>query len=152
MAIFSGSSRHSSDSSGRRYENAGLTIIAAGTLVVGDVASEGVVKVEGEIRGSVRAAGQLLIAKGGIIHGDVLTREAVIGGEIEGAVRAEERVEIQSGAVVNGDIMTQRILIAEGGKVNGQLSMAAGDGLMTDIGHTSGSEADSAVSGDSHNR
>ena len=126
MAIFSGSSRHSSDSAGRRYESAGLTIIAAGTLVVGDVASEGVVKVEGEIRGSVRAAGQLLIAKGGIIHGDVLTREAVIGGEIEGAVRAEERVEIQSGAVVNGDIMTQRILIAEGGKVNGQLSMAAG--------------------------
>ena len=151
MAIFSGSSRNSSDA-GRRYENAGLTIIAAGTLVVGDVASEGVVKVEGEIRGSVRAAGQILIAKGGIIHGDVLTREAVIGGEIEGAVRAEERVEIQSGAVVNGDIMTQRILIAEGGKVNGQLSMAATDVLMTDIGHTGGSGADSALSSDSHNR
>jgi cytoskeletal protein CcmA (bactofilin family) len=123
MAIFSNSSKHSSESAGRRTETAGLTIIATGTTLVGDVESEGVVKVEGEVRGSVRAANQILIAKGGTIRGDVYTREAVIGGDIEGTVRAEERVEIQSGAVVNGDIVTDRILVAEGGKVNGQISM-----------------------------
>ena len=46
-------------------------------------------------------------------------------GEIDGSVHAEERVEIQAGAVVERDIVTQRIQIAEGGKVNGQMSMAA---------------------------
>ena len=64
MAIFSGSSR-SSDSAGRRSENAGLTIIAVGTLVVGDVASEGVVKVEGEIRGSVGPPARSLLPRAG---------------------------------------------------------------------------------------
>jgi cytoskeletal protein CcmA (bactofilin family) len=123
MSIFSGSSKPTPESGARRTEPVGLTIIGSGTSVVGDVESEGVVKVEGEVRGSVRAAGQILIAKGGIVRGDVLTREAVIGGEIEGTVRAEERVEIQAGAVVNGDILTQRILVADGGKVNGQISM-----------------------------
>lgn len=152
MALFSASTKHPGESGGRRTENAGLTIIAAGTTVVGDVESEGVVKIEGEVRGSVRAAGQILIGKGGIVRGDVLTREAVIGGEIEGAVRAEERVEIQSGAVVNGDILTQRILVADGGKVNGQLSMTARDGEMADIGHGGDTNSGRPVPSDSHIR
>jgi cytoskeletal protein CcmA (bactofilin family) len=152
MAIFSGSTKHPGESGGRRAESAGLTIIAGGTTVVGDVESEGVVKIEGEVRGSVRAAGQILIAKGGIVRGDVVTREAVIGGEIEGAVRAEERVEIQSGAVVNGDILTQRILVADGGKVNGQLSMTASDGDMSDISHGGDTNTSRPQPSDSHIR
>jgi cytoskeletal protein CcmA (bactofilin family) len=151
MAIFSNSSKHPSESTGRRPETAGLTIIATGTTLVGDVESEGVVKVEGEVRGSVRAANQILIAKGGMIRGDVYTREAVIGGDIEGTVRAEERVEIQSGAIVNGDIVTDRILVAEGGKVNGQISMSPSDlGSARALG--SDQAGASAIPSDSHIR
>ena len=152
MAIFSGTSKHPGDPGGRRGEGAGLTIIAGGTTLVGDVESEGVVKIEGEVRGSVRAAGQILIAKGGVIRGDLFTREAVIGGEIEGTVRAEERVEIQAGAVVNGDIMTQRILIADGGKVNGQLSMTALAGEMAGIGQGGTGQTGQPLPSDSHIR
>jgi cytoskeletal protein CcmA (bactofilin family) len=107
----------------RRNEAAGLTIIATGTTIVGDVGSEGVVKVEGTIQGTVRAAAQLLVAPGAMVRGDVYAPEIVAGGEIHGTVHAEDRVEIQAGALVDGDIQTQRILIAEGGRVNGQISM-----------------------------
>lgn len=151
MAIFSGATKHPGEAGSRRGEGAGLTIIAGGTTLVGDVESEGVVKIEGEVRGSVRAAGQVLIAKGGVVRGDVFTHEAVIGGEIEGAVRADERVEIQAGAVVNGDIMTQRILIADGGKVNGQLSMTAMEGEVGE-GHSGNSTAGRVQPSDSHIR
>jgi cytoskeletal protein CcmA (bactofilin family) len=106
-----------------RRADGGLSIIANGTVITGDVTTEGTVKVEGEVVGNVHAAQQVLLARGSRVHGDVQTREAVIGGLVEGAIRAVERVEIQSTAVVQGDITTQRIVIAEGGQVNGALEM-----------------------------
>lgn len=109
--------------SARRGDPAGLTIIAAGTTIVGDVGSEGIVKVEGIVQGTVRAGSQILVAPGASIRGDVFAPEIVAGGEIHGTVHADDRVEIQSGAMVHGDIQTQRLLIAEGGRINGQISM-----------------------------
>jgi len=124
MAIFSRPSQQGRpDSGARRSEGTGLTIIAQGTTIVGDVGSDAVVKVEGTIQGTVRAGTQLLVANGAVIRGDVFAAEIVVGGEIHGSVHAAERVEIQASALVNGDIRAQRIQVAEGGKVNGQISM-----------------------------
>jgi cytoskeletal protein CcmA (bactofilin family) len=124
MAIFSSRPAQSGrPDAPRRTDPAGLTIIAAGTTIVGDVGSEGVVKIEGTVQGTVRAATQILVAPGAMIRGDVFAPEIVAGGEIHGSVHADERVEIQAGAMVDGDIQTQRLLIADGGKVNGQISM-----------------------------
>lgn len=126
MAIFSNTRPSQTgvrSDSVRRGDPAGLTIIAAGTTIVGDIDSEGVIKIEGQIQGTVRAATQLLVAPGALIRGDVYSPEIVAGGEIRGSVHADTRVEIQSGALIEGDITTQRILISEGGRVNGQISM-----------------------------
>ena len=101
----------------------GLSIVAVGMTVRGDLESNGTVKVEGSVEGHVRAANQVLVAKGGVVAGDIDAREAVIGGAANGAIRALERVEIQSGAVVNGDITTRRISVAEGGTLNGLIRM-----------------------------
>jgi cytoskeletal protein CcmA (bactofilin family) len=123
MAIFSRNPQSGRPDAPRRNEPAGLTIIAVGTTVVGDVASEGVVKVEGAVEGTVRAGTQLLVAPGAVIRGDVYAAEIVTGGEVHGGVNGEERVEIQAGAVIDGDIRTGRLHIADGGRVNGQVTM-----------------------------
>ena len=101
----------------------GLSIIAVGMAVRGDLESNGTVKVEGTVEGHVRAKNQVLVAKGGVVDGDIDAREAVVGGQANGAIRALERVEIQSGATVNGDITTRRISVAEGGSLNGLIRM-----------------------------
>jgi cytoskeletal protein CcmA (bactofilin family) len=101
----------------------GLSVIAVGTRVEGDLTSDGVIKVEGTVVGTVRAAHQVLVAKEGVIEGDVYTREAVLGGEVRGTIVADERVEVQSTSVVNGDIVTRRLAVHEGGEVNGHIRM-----------------------------
>ena|SRR5258708_1366594 len=101
----------------------GLSIVAVGMTVRGDVESNGTVKVEGTVEGHVQAKNQVLVAKGGVVDGDIDAREAVVGGQANGAIRALERVEIQSGATVNGDITTRRISVAEGGSLNGLVRM-----------------------------
>ncbi|MBI2403718.1 MAG: polymer-forming cytoskeletal protein [Gemmatimonadetes bacterium] len=101
----------------------GLSVIAPGMRVEGELVTDGVVKIEGTVVGTVRAGQQVLVAKGGIVEGDIHTREAVLGGEVRGAILAHERVEVQATSVVHGDIGTQRIVVHEGGEVNGHLRM-----------------------------
>jgi cytoskeletal protein CcmA (bactofilin family) len=115
-------------SSGER--DAALSIIGPDLRVEGEMVSRGVVKVEGTVVGSVRAERQVLVAKGGTIEGDVTTQEAVVGGVIAGTVTASARVEVQEGAVVNGDIVTKRLVVMEGGEVNGHVRMA--DAIQAD--------------------
>jgi cytoskeletal protein CcmA (bactofilin family) len=101
----------------------GLSIIAVGMTIHGDIDSNGTVKVEGTVDGNVLARNQVLVAKGGVVRGDIEVREGVVGGAVYGAIRATDRVEVQPGASVHGDITTKRIAIAEGGILNGQIRM-----------------------------
>ena len=130
MGILSSSNSKptSGDAQVRRGESPQLTIVSQGTEITGDITAQGVIKIEGKVEGSIRAAGQVLVAKGGVVQGDIYTREAVLGGNVRGAVHAEERVEVQATALIEGDIMTRRIQIAEGGQVNGAISMGEGSG------------------------
>ena len=115
-----------------RANNSGeamLSIIASGMRIVGDIESAGVIKVDGHIDGSVSGARQVLIARGGTIHGNVHADEIVIGGLVAGAVVAAERLELQETAVVNGDIETTSIIVLDGAKINGLVRMR---GVATD--------------------
>ena len=124
MAIFSQSPRPSRPPEERkRGDGSGLSIIGVGMTIIGDVETDGVVKVEGRVKGSVRASQQILLAPGGMVEGDLESKEAIIGGEVRGTVRAEDRVEIQATSVIQGDIITARIAILEGGQVNGEIKM-----------------------------
>ena len=122
MALLREDSKGNSNADVRRVDG-GLSIIASGTVITGDVKTDGTVKVEGEVLGNVHAGQQVLLARGSRVKGDVQSREAVIGGIVEGAIHATERVEIQATAIVQGNVTTQRIVIAEGGQVNGGLEM-----------------------------
>jgi cytoskeletal protein CcmA (bactofilin family) len=102
---------------------AGLSFIAAGMKIIGDIESSGVVKIEGVVEGAVRGARQLLLGRQGTIRGDVRAQEAVIGGTVIGTITADERVEIQGTSRVQGDIQTKSIVVLEGGVINGNVRM-----------------------------
>jgi len=102
---------------------AGLSVIASGMKIVGDIESTGVVKIEGIVEGAVRGARQLLLGRQGTVHGDIRAHEVVIGGTVIGTIVAEERVEIQGTSKVQGDIHTKSIVVLEGGVINGTVRM-----------------------------
>jgi len=108
----------------------GLSIVGAGMTIRGDLETDGVVKVEGTVEGLVKATAQVLVAKGGVVHGDIETTEAVVGGKVNGAIRARDRVEVQAGAFVEGDVTTRRIAVAEGGTLNGQIRMGESESKL----------------------
>lgn len=101
----------------------GLSIVAPDLTITGDLSAEGVIKVEGRIQGTVRSGHQVLVSPGAVVEGDVETREAIIGGVVRGDIRGTDRVELQTSCEVHGNIRTARLLIHEGGVVNGEVQM-----------------------------
>jgi cytoskeletal protein CcmA (bactofilin family) len=124
---------------------AGLSIIGGGMRVVGDIEADGVVKIEGTVVGTVRAAKQVLVAKGGEVEGDVVSREAIVGGEVRGGIYAEERVELQATSVVHGDISTRKLFVQEGGEINGVLRMGEDAGQPPEPGKRAARQAASST-------
>jgi cytoskeletal protein CcmA (bactofilin family) len=109
----------------RRSDSNVLSIVAPDMVVTGDLRAEGVVRVEGRVTGNVATGGQILLSQGGVIEGNLETREAIIAGEVHGNVAATDRIEIQPTAAIHGDIVTPRLLIQEGGRLNGAIRMEA---------------------------
>lgn len=125
MGIFSSPARdeQGNELKRRRTDQVPFSIIASDMTVIGDLETEGVVRVEGRVKGNVRVGSQVLVSDGAIIEGDLHTQEAVIAGRVSGAIHARERVELQASALVAGDIMTPRISIVEGARVTGEVKM-----------------------------
>jgi cytoskeletal protein CcmA (bactofilin family) len=125
MGIFSNPARdeQGNELKRRRTDQVPFSIIASDMTVIGDLETEGVVRIEGRVKGAVRVGSQILVTQGAVIEGDLHTQEAVLAGQVNGAIYASDRVELQATAVVNGDIVTARIAIVEGAKVTGEVKM-----------------------------
>jgi cytoskeletal protein CcmA (bactofilin family) len=109
---------------GGRMIETSLSIIAAGMRISGDIESGGVIKIDGRVDGSVVGARQILLGRGGAIHGNVEADEVVIGGDVFGSVRATNRLELQGTATVQGNIDTKSIVVMEGAQITGNVRMS----------------------------
>lgn len=100
-----------------------ISIIGPGMKVTGDCEAEGTLRIEGSVNGTVRAGKAVVVGKEGVVDGDVVTQDAVVGGRVTGSIMAESRLELQATCVVEGEIEARRIKLEEGGKVNGTVKI-----------------------------
>lgn len=100
-----------------------VSVIGSGMKVVGDCVTDGTLRVEGRVEGTIRAAKAVVIGEGGVVSGDIQTQDAVVAGAVEGSITAESRVELQSTCRIDGDIRSRRVKLEEGGRVDGRLEM-----------------------------
>ena len=100
-----------------------ISIIGAGMTLVGDTDTDGSLRIEGTIRGSVRAGKSVVVGKDGLVDGSVFTQDAVIAGRVSGGIHAESRLELQATSEVAGEIVAPRMQVEEGAKVQGQVAV-----------------------------
>jgi len=105
-----------------------ISIIAPGTKIVGDCETDGTIRVEGIVKGSVRAGKAVVIGKQGLVAGDIETQDALIAGRVEGSVKAASRLELQATCQIDGEIHTDRMQLEEGAILNGTVHMGSNAG------------------------
>lgn len=115
--------KNNSDSGSQPGREGVISIIGPGMRVVGDCETEGTLRVEGTVEGTVRAGKAVVVGKDGVVDGDINTQDAVVGGRVAGSIVAESRLELQATCVIEGEIQARRIKLEEGGKVNGTIQV-----------------------------
>jgi cytoskeletal protein CcmA (bactofilin family) len=105
-----------------------ISIIGPGMHVQGDLITDGTIRVEGRITGTIRAGKAVVLGKDAEVLGDIFTQDAVIGGRVSGTLVAESRLELQSTSVVDGTIRAcaAHLQLDEGARFNGQVEMIDG--------------------------
>jgi cytoskeletal protein CcmA (bactofilin family) len=131
---------------GRAITDGAISIIGPGMVIDGDIVTEGTVRVEGVLRGTVQAGRAVIVGAGGRIEGDVVTEDAVIGGSFNGSIMARNRLELQSTCSVVGVLRTRAegLKLDEGAHFAGRVDMsddaAPSVALTTDASDEAGTE------------
>ncbi|HJQ19201.1 MAG TPA: polymer-forming cytoskeletal protein [Gemmatimonadaceae bacterium] len=98
-----------------------FSVLDSHVTVSGDVETDGALRVDGRLEGSILRADLVVIGEGASVVGDVTAREVIVGGSVTGNIFAAQRTELQSNGIVAGDIRSAAILVQEGGVVQGRL-------------------------------
>jgi len=99
------------------------TIIGPNTSVSGDIEAGGFTRIDGSIRGDVKARGRVVIGERARMKSNVSGTAITIGGVVYGNVVAGESLVILSSALVIGDIITRRIQADEGCLIHGKVAV-----------------------------
>ncbi len=101
------------------------SLIGAGSRIEGNVAFTGGLRVDGEVRGNIRAVGDkpgtLVVSEHARIEGEIQVDFVVINGEVVGPVHAKESAELLTKARVAGDVFYRSIEVHVGAVVTGRL-------------------------------
>src|SRR5438270_13102390 len=85
------------------------SLIGAGTTIEGDVTFTGGLRIDGTVKGNVRASGNkpgtLVVSELAKVEGDIDVAHVVINGTVAGTVRGSEYVELLHRARVNGIVL-----------------------------------------------
>ena len=103
------------------------TIIGPGTSVSGDIESGGFTRVDGNVKGDVKAKGRVIIGERARMRSNISATSVTIGGVVFGNVIASERLVVLSTGLIMGDIITRRIQADDGCLVHGRVKVCQTD-------------------------
>jgi cytoskeletal protein CcmA (bactofilin family) len=99
------------------------SIIGAGSAVDGDIDIDGLLRIDGDVRGSVRATGKVVVGAAGRIEASIRAQSAIVGGVVKGDVYVLDALRILSGGIVIGNVFASRLEAEDGTVVHGDVAV-----------------------------
>lgn len=107
-----------------------VNLIGAGTEITGDINTNGDIRIDGTMSGTLIVKGKLVLGSTGSIEGEISCQNADISGSIKGKIIVSELLTLKSTAKINGDIVTNKLAIEPGANFTGSCSMG---GVVKDL-------------------
>lgn len=115
-------------------ETHNINILSTGTTLKGDIKSNGDIRIDGTLIGSVSSKGKVVIGSTGNIEGEVICQNADFSGVIKAKIVVTELLQLKSTAKITGDIITNKLAIEPGAKFSGTCNMDGNISSATNIG------------------
>jgi cytoskeletal protein CcmA (bactofilin family) len=99
------------------------TLLGAGSRVSGRLFFDGNVRVSGLVEGEICVTGALVVEPSGEIKANIDAGTVVVQGRVLADVTAREILEISEGGTVLGNVSAARLIVCEGGTLDGHCAM-----------------------------
>ena len=99
------------------------TIIGSDANLDGDLTLKNSARIDGKITGTITSSGTVTVGPKGVIEGDIIAENIMLGGKVVGQLTAKGQIIIEGAAVLTGNLKTVSLIIQEGAKFNGNSDM-----------------------------
>lgn len=107
----------------RTVKNLPDASIPSGTTFTGNIDTMGGVRIDGKVKGNVKAGGDITIGSEGTIEGNVIAYNVNIAGTINGSLSAAGTVQMLSGSKLMGDLLASSFGIEQGAYYTGKCTI-----------------------------
>ncbi len=110
---------------GKNTENTfdAVNLIASSTNLVGNIATEADIRIDGSLQGDIETSGVIIIGVSGTVKGNVKCLKADIEGYFDGNIEIKELLTLKKTSKLNGDISTNTLQIEPGAQFTGTCKM-----------------------------
>jgi cytoskeletal protein CcmA (bactofilin family) len=100
-----------------------VTVVGAGAKLEGTIVSAGSLRVDGHVKGTIQADGDVMLSPQSSVEADIRAENVSVAGRFHGSVIVKGRAELARGGRIDGNITAKSLVIQEGGVFNGQSIM-----------------------------
>lgn len=111
-------------------DTASVNLISQGTCIKGDIHSNGDIRIDGQLEGSISTKGKVVVGPTGCITGEISCVNADISGTVNARIVVSELLSLKSTAKLTGDINTNKLSIEPGANYTGNCTMG---GIVKDL-------------------
>jgi len=99
--------------------------ISKETTIDGNVETTGNLRIEGKVKGNIRARSKVVLGISGEVEGKIYAQTADIEGTVKGMVQVEGLLTLKSNAHITGDINTGKLIMEAGAVFDGRCKMGS---------------------------
>ncbi|MFD0863095.1 polymer-forming cytoskeletal protein [Sungkyunkwania multivorans] len=107
--------------------------IGSKTKIIGDMISSADLRIDGELEGSVKTQGKVVIGKEGLIKGKVECKSADIEGKMSGELFVSNVLTLKSSAYIEGSVTVAKLAVEPGATFNASCTMSGNAGEIKPI-------------------
>lgn len=100
-----------------------INLIGSGTSIEGEIKSNGDIRIDGTVIGSVSSKAKVVIGNTGVVDGDVTCQNADISGTVKGKTNCSEMLFLKTTARITGDIISSKLVVESGASFTGNCNM-----------------------------
>lgn len=102
-----------------------ISRISAGTVIRGEIASPGDLRIDGTMEGKIISEGRVVVGEKAVIQGDIVCENVDFWGRINGSLFVRDTLTLKDGCVVTGDLHVRRLAVELGARFDGRCAMLA---------------------------
>jgi cytoskeletal protein CcmA (bactofilin family) len=104
-------------------ENKLPNMIGPGTKIIGNIETNGDIRIDGNIEGNIISKGKVVIGANGLVKGEIQCANAELSGSLDGKIFVTDLLSLKSTSKITGEMKVGKLSIEPGALFTGNCSM-----------------------------